>query len=219
MWKSDDRGDSWIPISKDLTLNQERFKLADYGENLELGFSLGCLCNVKLQHNYIISESPKKSGLIYIGTDDGIIQVTEDGGNNWRKIEVSSLPNVPETAFVNDIKADLFDVNTVYVVLDNHKYGDLNPYLLKSNDKGKTWKSIKSNLPERTLLWRIVQDHIKPELMFLGTEFGVYFTIDGGNEWIKIKGGAPTISFRDLAIQRRENDLVGAYIWQRILYF
>lgn len=210
LWKSDDRGDSWIPISKDLTLNQERFKLPI----MDKTWSWDSPWDVYAMSNYntitSISESPKKEGLIYIGTDDGIIQVTEDGGKNWRKIEVGSLPNVPATAFVNDIKADLFDVNTVYVVLDNHKYGDLNPYLLKSNDKGKTWKSIKSNLPERTLVWRIVQDHIRPDLMFLGTEFGVYLTIDGGSEWIQIKGGAPTISFRDLAIQRRENDLVGA---------
>ncbi len=157
-----------------------------------------------------LAESPKQEGLIYAGTDDGRIQVTENGGESWRKIEVGDLPGIPKTAFVNDIKADLFDANTVYVVLDNHKYGDLNPYLVKSNDKGKTWKSIKSNLPEKTLLWRIVQDHLKPELMFLGTEFGIYFTLSGGEEWIKIKGGVPTISFRDLAIQKRENDLVGA---------
>jgi hypothetical protein len=157
-----------------------------------------------------LSESPVKEGLIYAGTDDGLLQVTEDGGQNWRKIEVSSIPGIPEMAFINDVKADLFDENTVYLVLDNHKYGDLNPYLVKSNDKGRTWESIRSNLPERTLLWRIVQDHVKPELLFVGAEFGVYFTLDGGKKWIKITGDAPTISFRDLAIQRRENDLVGA---------
>ncbi len=210
VWKSDNRGDSWTPISNDLTQNQERFKLPI----MEKTWSWDSPWDVNAMSNYntitSISESPKKEGLIYIGTDDGLIQVTENGGKSWQKIGVGGLPGVPKTAFVNDIKADLFDVNTVYIVLDNHKYGDLNPYLLKSNDKGKSWKSIKSNLPERTLLWRIVQDHVKPDLMFLGTEFGVYFTIDGGNEWIKIKGGSPTISFRDLAIQRRENDLVGA---------
>ena len=145
-----------------------------------------------------------------LGTDDGIIQVTEDGGKNWRKIEASSLPDVPKTAFVNDIKADLFDANTVYIALDNHKYGDLNPYLLKSTDRGKSWKSIKGDIPDRTLVWRVVQDHVKPNLLFAATEFGIYFTGNGGEKWIKLKGGAPTISFRDLAIQRRENDLVGA---------
>lgn len=210
VWKSDNRGDSWMPISKDLTKNQERFRLPI----MDKTWSWDSPWDVYAMSNYntitSISESPIKEGMLYVGTDDGIIQVTEDGGKNWRKIEIGSLPNVPATAFVNDIKADLFDINTVYVVLDNHKYGDLNPYLLKSSDKGKTWKSLRSNLPERTLLWRLVQDHIKPDLLFLGTEFGVYLTIDGGNEWIQIKGGAPTISFRDLAIQRRENDLVGA---------
>jgi len=132
------------------------------------------------------------------------------GGKNWRKIPVKNLPGVPAAAFVNDIKADLHDVNTVYIALDNHKFGDLNPYLLKSTDRGKSWKSIKGNIPERTLVWRIVQDHIKPGLLFAGTEFGIYFTIDGGKEWAKLNGGMPVISFRDLAIQRRENDLVGA---------
>jgi len=157
-----------------------------------------------------LAESPLQEGLIYAGTDDGLIQITEDGGENWRKIEVGTLPDVPETAFVNDLKADLFDANTVYIALDNHKYGDFNPYLFKSTDRGKNWKSIKGNIPEKTLVWRLVQDHINPDLMFLATEFGIYFTIEGGEQWVKLTGGVPTISFRDLAIQRRENDLVGA---------
>jgi hypothetical protein len=164
------------------------------------------------QYNTItsIAESPVQESLIYVGTDDGLIQVTEDGGENWKKIELGSIKDIPETAFVNDIKADLYDASTVYVVLDNHKFGDLNPYLIKSTDKGTSWKSIKSDLPERTLLWRIVQDHENPELLFLATEFGIYFTLDCGGKWIKFKGGLPTISFRDLAIQKRENDLVAA---------
>jgi hypothetical protein len=157
-----------------------------------------------------LAESPLLEGLVYAGTDDGLIQVTEDGGRTWRAVEVGSLPGVPETAFVNDLKADLFDVNTVYVCLDNHKFGDLRPYLLKSTDRGRKWRSIKGNIPDRTLVWRLVQDHVKPELLFAGTEFGVFFTIDGGERWIKLSGGVPTISFRDLAIQRREDDLVGA---------
>ena len=127
-----------------------------------------------------------------------------------KKIEVSKLPDVPATAFVNNIKADLHDPNTVYIVLDNHKYGDFKPYILKSTNRGNTWKSITGNIPDSTLVWRIVQDHVKPELMFVGTEFGIYFTIDSGSQWVKLKGNIPTISFRDLAIQKRENDLVGA---------
>ena len=147
----------------------------------------------------------------YLGGGPGSgIHRSIDGGETWKKIPVSNLPNVPATAFVNDIKADKYKEGTVYVVLDNHKFGDLNPYIYKSTDKGATWKSISSNLPKRTLTWRIVQDHIKSNLLFAATEFGIYFTINGGKEWKQLKGGLPTISFRDLAIQERENDLVGA---------
>ena len=147
---------------------------------------------------------------MYAGTDDGSIHITFDGGKNWSKTEVHNFPDVPSTAFINDIKADLYDDNTVYVVLDNHKYGDFKPYVIKSTNHGKSWKSISNNLPENTLTWRIVQDHVKPELLFLGTEFGIYTSVDGGEEWYKLSGGIPTISFRDLVIQKRENDLVGA---------
>ena len=157
-----------------------------------------------------LAESPKQEGLLYAGTDDGIIQVSENGGQTWRRIEVASLPGVPKEAFVNDIKADLFDANTVYVALDNHKNGDFRPYLLVSRNRGRTWRSMVGNLPARHLVWRLVQDHVKPGLFFLGTEFGVFFTVDAGKNWVKLEGNAPTISFRDLAIQRRENDVVGA---------
>jgi hypothetical protein len=210
LWRSENRGDSWTAISGDLTRNQERLELPI----MDKSWSWDAPWDVYAMSTYntitSIAESPVQENLLYAGTDDGFIHVTEDGGLNWKKIEVSNLPDVPGTAFVNDIKADLFDANTVYVALDNHKYGDLNPYLFKSTNKGKTWKSISSNIPKKTLVWRIVQDHIKKDLLFAATEFGIYFTVDGGQKWIKIKGGVPTISFRDLVIQRRENDLVCA---------
>ncbi|UCG53797.1 MAG: glycosyl hydrolase [Candidatus Latescibacterota bacterium] len=210
IWRSDDRGDSWTAISDDLTHDQERITLPI----MDKTWSYDSPWDMMAMSNYntitSLAESPIQEGLIYAGTDDGLIQITEDGGKNWPRLEVGSLPNVPKTAFVNDIKADLHDANTVYVALDNHKFGDLDPYLLKSRNRGKSWSSISGNIPERTLVWRVVQDHIKPKLLFAGTEFGVYFTIDGGGRWIKLSGDVPTISFRDLAIQRRENDLVGA---------
>jgi photosystem II stability/assembly factor-like uncharacterized protein len=210
VWRSDNRGDSWTPISGDLTRHQERITLPIMGKTWSWDSPWDFLAMSTYNTITSLAESPLQEGLIYAGTDDGLIQVTEDGGAKWRRIEVGTLPGVPPTAFVNDIKADLFDFNTVYVALDNHKFGDLNPYLLKSTDRGESWISIKGNIPERTLVWRVVQDHVKPNLLFAGTEFGIYFTIDGGGKWIKLKGGVPTISFRDLAIQRRENDLIGA---------
>lgn len=210
VWKSDNRGDSWEAISGDLTRNQERITLPIMGQTQGWDEAWDMYAMSKYNTITSLSESPLVEGLIYAGTDDGIIQVTEDGGTNWRKIEVKELPGVPATAFVNDIKADLHDENTVYVVLDNHKYGDLEPYILKSTDRGRRWQSLRSNLPGRMLLWRMVQDHVNPELMFLATEFGIYFSLDAGAAWYKFLGDMPTISFRDLAIQKRENDLVGA---------
>ena len=121
---------------------------------------------------------------------------------------MDKLPNTPKSAFVNDIKADLHDKNTAYVVLDNHKFGDYKPYLFMTEDGGKSWKSITKGLPEGTLLWRIVQDHVDPNLLFLGTEYGVYVSLNKGKNWDKFSAGLPTISVRDLAIQKRENDLV-----------
>ena len=210
VWRSDDRGDNWEAISGDLTRNEERIELPIMGKKQSWDEAWDLFAMSTYNTITSLAESPLKEGLIYVGTDDGLIQVTEDGGENWRKIEAGDLPGVPETAFVNDIKADLFDENTVYVALDNHKFGEMDPYLLKSTDKGKSWQSIVGNIPERTLIWRIVQDHEKPDLLFTGTEFGIYFTIDGGKKWAKLKGGVPTISFRDLVIQKREDDLVGA---------
>jgi len=209
VWKSENRGDSWTAISGDLTRNQNRIELPimDRKQSYDNAWDFLAMSN----YNTITSlaQSPQNASVIYAGTDDGLIQVTENGGESWRKIEVGAISGVPSTAFVNDIKADMFDENTVYVALDNHKYGDYKPYLVKSTDKGRSWTSIRGDLPDRTLVWRVVQDHVKKELMFAATEFGMYFTLDGGSQWIKL-AGSPTISFRDLAIQKRENDLVGA---------
>lgn len=209
VWKSNNRGDSWEAISDDLTRGEDRMSLPIMGATQ----SWDSPWDVFAMSNYgtitSLSESPLVEGLIYAGTDDGLLQVTEDDGKSWRAIEVSSM-GVPERAFINDIKADLHDPNTVYVSLDNHKYGDYRPFVVKSIDRGRTWQMIKGNLPDKLMVWRLVQDHVKPELLFIATEYGLYFTINGGGQWTKLEGGVPTISFRDLAIQKRENDLVGA---------
>ncbi|MHA7814988.1 MAG: VPS10 domain-containing protein [Pseudohaliea sp.] len=210
IWRSEDRGDSWTAISGDLTRDQKRVDLPLMDRNW--GWDAPWDLFAMSMYNTITSlaESPLVEGLLYAGTDDGLIAVSEDGGENWRRLEVGKLPGVPERAFVNDIRADLHDPDTVYVALDNHKYGDFSPYLLVSRDRGKSWKSIAGDLPEKHLVWRLVQDHVRPELLFAATEFGVFFTIDAGEHWHELDGNMPTIPLRDIQIQRRENDLVAA---------
>ncbi len=208
LWRSDDRGDSWTALSEDLSRDLNRYEL----EMMDRVWSVDDLYDNGSMSRYsnltTISESPLVEGLIYVGTDDGLIQVTEDGGGTWRRVE--TFPGVPEFAFVNEIKASVHDPNTVFAALDHHKQGDFAPYLIESNDRGRSWHSMSGDLPERHLVWSIVQDHQSHDLFFAGTEFGIFFSIDRGEHWIELNGGAPTIAFRDLEIQRRETDLVGA---------
>ena len=208
LWRSDDNGDSWTAISGDLTRNGNRLHIPmmDRTWGPEAGWDLFAMSNFHTIAN--VAESPVDENILYVGTDDGLIQVTTDGGQNWTRYEVGDIRGVPENAYVNDIRADLFDADTVYAALDNHKEGDYKPYLIKSTNRGRTWRLITGGLPEKNLVWRITQDHVDKDLMFLGTEFGLYFTVDGGEQWIELTGGVPTISFRDVRIQRRENDLV-----------
>ena len=213
VWRSDDRGDSWRPISGDLSLGGERLTKPMMGRVWSFDAIWDLWAMSFFGNVTSISESPLVEGLLYAGTDEGLVQVTEDGGANWRRS--GALPDVPEGSFVNDIKADLHDADTVYVALDNHKTGDFRPFLLKSTDRGRTWTSIAGDpedggLPDRHLVWRLVQDHEKADLLFAGTEFGVFFSPSGGDRWLELTGGVPQIPFRDLAIQQRENDLVGA---------
>lgn len=208
VWRSDDRGDSWTAISGDLTKNQNRMHMPMMGRtwSVEAGWDLYAMSEYHTVANF--AESPVDENILWVGTDDGQIQVTTDGGKNWKKIDLDDVRGVPATAYVNDIRADLYDPNTVYVALDNHKYGDYKPYLIKSTNLGKKWTSLAESLPEKHLVWRIVQDHVNKDLMFIGTEFGIFFTVDGGKKWVELNGGMPTISTRDVKIQRRENDLV-----------
>jgi len=210
LWRSNNRGDSWTAISGDLTRNENRFELPIMGRKQ----SINNAWDVYAMSNYntitMVDESPVQRDLLYVGTDDGLIQVSENNGETWSKMEASKINGVPKRAYINDIKADLFDANVAYLAMDNHKEGDYRPFIYKTTDKGKTWKSIVNNLPQNTIIWRIVQDHIDPNLLFIGTEFGIYVTTNGGQSWVQMKGGLPTISFRDLKIQRRENDLVAA---------
>lgn len=209
LWKSENRGDSWTALSGDLTRDQERVGLPIMGrtQSWDSPWDVGAMSNFNTITS--IAVSPQNEEVIFIGTDDGLLQVTENEGQTWRKIEVS-VTGAPSRSYVNDVKADLFDENTLYVAMDNHKEGDYRPLLYKSTDKGASWTKITNGLGERNLIWRIVQDHVNRDLMFVGTEFGVFVTFDGGKAWTELNGGIPTISFRDLAVQRRESDLVAA---------
>jgi photosystem II stability/assembly factor-like uncharacterized protein len=206
--RSDDRGDSWTTISPDLSRGIDRWTLPVMGRvwGMDAGFDLMAMS--AYGNITSVSESPVVPGLLYVGTDDGLIQVSEDGGQNWRKVD--RFFDIPEGAFVNDVKADRHHPDTVYACLDHHKTGDYKPYVIKSVDRGRTWTSISSDLPERHLVWRIEQDHVQPNLLFLGTEYGVFCSVNAGAKWMKLSSGLPTIPVRDLAIQRRENDLVAA---------
>ncbi|MFK8012203.1 MAG: hypothetical protein AB8B80_09200 [Marinicellaceae bacterium] len=208
IWRSDDRGNSWKTISGDLTKNENRMHMPvmDRTWSVDSGLDLLAMSNFNTIAN--IAESPLDENILYAGTDDGLIQVTSDGGKNWQRYEIDDIKGIPATAYINDIRADLFDKDTVYAALDNHKFGDYKPYLIKSSDRGKSWKSIAANLPDNHLVWRIVQDHVNKNLLFVGTELGLFFTVDGGKAWVELSGDVPTISFRDVKIQRRENDLV-----------
>ncbi len=208
IFRSDDRGDSWTAISPDLTRNLNRNQLRVMGK-LQRADAVAKNKSTSYFGTIIsLDESTLKEGLIYAGSDDGLIQVTEDGGKTWRKIDRFS--GVPSMTYVSDLLASQHDVHTVYATFDAHKDGDFKPYVLKSSDMGKTWKSISGNLPVRGTVYTIVEDHVKSNLLFVGTEFGIFFTVDGGVKWTQLKGGLPIIAVRDLTIQKRENDLVAA---------
>ena len=208
VWKSDDRGDSWTPISKDLTKNQERLELPIMGKQQSWDSAWDVYAMSTYNTITSLSESILDQNILYAGTDDGLIHSTKDGGSSWTSITVDKLPGVPDSSFVNDIKEDLHNDQVAYVALDNHKFGDYSPYLYKTSNGGKSWKPIINGLPEDTFVWRIVQDHIDPNLLFLASEYGLYFSNNQGEKWIKFSTGLPTISVRDLVIQKRENDLV-----------
>ncbi|HSB10434.1 MAG TPA: glycosyl hydrolase [Blastocatellia bacterium] len=208
LFRSDDRGDTWRVISGQLSRGLDRNKLPVMGRIWGPDAVAKHASTDPFGNSSALAESPKKDGLIYVGTDDGLIQITEDAGKTWRKDE--SFPGVPDMTYVSRVLASQHDDETVYAAFENHKRGDFTPYLLKSTDRGKSWNSIRGNLPANGPVLAIAEDHVNPNLLFAGTEFGLFFTIDGGKKWIQLKAGMPTISVRDLAIQKRENDLVVA---------
>lgn len=206
VFKSNDRGNSWEIISNDLTRQIDRNQIAVMGKVWSMD-AVAKNQSTSFYGNIVsLDESPLKEGLLYAGTDDGLIQVTENGGDSWRKI--SSIDGIPDMTYLNYLLASQHHENTVYAVFNNHKNGDFKPYIVKSTDRGATWRSVVGDLPGRGSVYSLAEDHIKPGLLFAGTEFGLFFTMDDGNHWIQLKSGLPVIAIRDMAIQKREDDLV-----------
>ena len=205
VFRSEDRGDSWTPISGDLTRQLDRNRLKVMGKVWGPD-AVAKSQSTSLYGNIVsLDESPLVPGLLYGGTDDGLVQVSEDGGQTWRRQD--RFPGVPELSYVSDLFASRFDKGLVYATFNNHKSGDFKPYVLKSTDRGRSWSSVASDLPVGAA-WTIAEDTELRALLFAGTEFRLYFSNDGGAKWVRLKGGLPTIPVRDLAIQKREGDLV-----------
>lgn len=208
VFKSNDRGNSWKEISGDLSRQIDRNKMEVMGRVWGIDAIFKNVWTSPYGTIVAMTESPVKQGLLFAGTDDGLIQVTENDGQSWRKVD--GIPGVPELAYLSDLFASPHDENTVFAVFNYHKYGDYKPYFYRSDDKGNTWKNISSNLPVDEWGWTIYQDHLAPDLLFAGTEYGLHFSLDGGVQWIQLKSGIPTIAIRDIELQQRENDLVAA---------
>ena len=208
VYRSDDRGTTWRAVSPDLSRRIDRNTL----RMMDRLWSVDAVAKNTSTSFYgsivTLNESPVKEGVLFAGTDDGLIQISDNGGQSWRKID--HVPGVPDTTFVSRLTPSQFDANTVYASFDNHKAGDYRPYIIKSTDLGKTWTSISGNLPARGTVYVVIEDHIDRNMLYAGTEFGLYVTTNGGQRWTRLRGGLPTIQVRDLAIQKREDDLVVA---------
>lgn len=206
VYRSDDRGDSWRPISPDLSRNLPRTAMKMQGRLWSVD-AVARNSSTSFAGSVIsLSESPKAEGVIYAGTDDGLISVTEDGGANWRRIE--RIAGVPDTSYIAYMTASAHDADVVYAAINNFKRGDFKPYIVRSGDRGRTWKVISSNIPERNFVHVIREDPVKPGLLFAGTEFGLFVSVDDGARWQPLRNGLPTVAIHDIAIQPQMNDLV-----------
>jgi photosystem II stability/assembly factor-like uncharacterized protein len=206
LFKSEDQGDHYTPASPDLTRALDRDTFTVMGRKWDKDAVNRHLYTNDLSVGTALDESTLKEGLLYAGTDDGLIQVTENGGKTWRA--TNTFDGVPAFTFVSALLASRHDTNTVYAAFNNMLRGDYTPYLMKSTDRGRTWTSIRANLPDRDQVWTIAEDHVDKNILFIGTEHGASVTLDGGRSWRTLKAGLPPVAVREIQIQRKEDDLV-----------
>src|SRR3989475_6515404 len=216
LFRSRDHGQNWERISPDLTTNDPQKQKQEQSGGLTVDNSSAEMHTTI----YSISESPKDKNLIWVGTDDGNLQITRDGGKSWNNV-VTNVPGLAKNSWVSWVQASNFDAGTAYAAFDRHTFGDMSPYVFRTTDYGKTWTPLVNAQDAkgvRGYAHVVKEDVVKPSLLFLGTEFGRFVSIDCGKNWAQFKGNHfPAVAVRDLAIQPRENDLVlathGRGIW------
>lgn len=205
VFKSNDKGQTWEVISPDLSRGIDRNKLPVMGKV----WSMDAVAKNQSTSMYgnitALAESPLNSNILIAGTDDGLIHITADGGKNWQKYE--SFPGVPKNTLVQNVYVSKHSY-AIYAVFNNHRNGDFKPYLLKSEDLGKTWVAIQNDLPSRGTVNCFTEDHKNKQLMFVGTDFGLFVSVNAGKHWQAFKSGLPPTTIKEIAIQERENDLV-----------
>ena len=201
--RSDDMGDTWEIISPDLTTNDSTKQNQEDSGGLSMDNS-GAENHTTI---FTITESPLNENIIWAGTDDGNIQVTKNGGKSWKNV-VENVPGVPKNTWVYHIEASVHDENTAYVVFDGHTSGDMKAYAFKTTDLGKTWTNIIPNDDVTGFTRNIQEDYVNKDLLFLGTELGLYITINGGDKWSKFTKNVPPVAIHYIELQANTNDLV-----------
>ena len=216
LYRSHDHGQTWERISPDLTSNDPQKQKQEESGGVTVDNS------VAEMHTTIfsISESPLTAGLIWVGTDDGNLQLTRDGGGHWENV-VGNVRGLPKNSWVNWVQAGQYAPGTAYAAFDRHTFGDMTPYVYVTKDYGRTWTALldpKDGKGVRGYAHVIKEDPIDPQLLYLGTELGLSMSVDGGAHWAQYRGGhLPTVAVRDLTVQPRDSDLViathGRGIW------
>jgi photosystem II stability/assembly factor-like uncharacterized protein len=202
LFRSTDRGESWERISNDLTTNDPEKQKQDESGGLSLDNS-----NAENHCTIVaVAESPLDEKAIWAGTDDGNLQVTRDGGKSWTNV-AGSITGLPANTWCTSVEPSRFDRATAYATFDGHQTGDMKVYVFKTTDFGKTWKSLASDTV-KGYAHVIREDRVDRDLLFAGTEFGLFVSIDGGAQWAQFTGNLPPVAVRDIAIHPRENDLI-----------